>query len=201
MLKNLENYKNAMIAIHGRGASSSDIQKVAQNLCDQTYFIAAPDAPNHTWYPRSFMADESSNEPALSSSIDTVKNLIDDIARVIPKNRIVIMGFSQGACLALETAARYPARFGGVIAFTGGLIGSALKKEKYRGDFAGTRIFIGTSDQDPHVPLVRAQESKDLLEKMGADVTLKVYKGMGHTINDDEIAWVKKHISNSTMKE
>ncbi|MBA2728326.1 MAG: dienelactone hydrolase family protein, partial [Parachlamydiaceae bacterium] len=174
-----------------RGGSAQDILKLAQEFCDETFFLAAPGATNNSWYPYSFMVEESKNEPWLSSAVENVKKLIDDISINIPTEQIYILGFSQGACLALETTARFPAKYGGVIAFTGGLIGETLNESKYKGDFAGTKIFIGTSDQDPHVPLSRAEASRDLLKRLGANVTFKVYPGMGHKINADEINWVK----------
>jgi phospholipase/carboxylesterase len=138
------------------------------------------------------MAEEKLNEPWLSSAIEIVKRLIDETSKFIPKSHIFIMGFSQGACLTLEVTTRFAAKYGGVIAFTGGLIGSSLDEKKYQGNFEGTKVFIGNSDKDPHVPLLRSEQSKEIMEKLGADVTLKVYEGMDHMINEDEIAWAKK---------
>lgn len=190
----LQKASKALIALHGRGGTAQDILKLAQLFCDDTFYIAAPQAIHNSWYPYSFMAEETTNEPWLTSAVNTVKQLIDEIAPVIPKDQIYILGFSQGACLALETTARFAEKYGGVAAFTGGLIGQTLNETKYRGNFAGTKIFIGTSDVDPHIPLLRAQQSEALLNKLGANVTLKVYPGIGHTINDDEINYVKKNI-------
>ncbi|CUI17405.1 Phospholipase/carboxylesterase family protein [Candidatus Protochlamydia naegleriophila] len=184
----------ALILLHGRGGTAHGIMGLADSFSTPQLYIAAPQASHSTWYPHSFIVEEKLNEPYLSSSIEVVKCLIDTISKHIPPSQTYLMGFSQGACLALEVAARFATRYGGVIAFTGGLIGSVIDEKKYRGDFKGTPIFIGTSDQDPHVPLERAQESKTLLEKLGAQVTLKVYPGMGHTINEDEIGWVRQNI-------
>jgi phospholipase/carboxylesterase len=167
----------ALILLHGRGAT-----------------VAAPQAPNRTWYPHSFIVEEYLNEPYLSSSVEQIKKIIDEISRQIPKQEIYIMGFSQGACLTLEVSSRFATKYGGIIAFTGGLIGKIINEKKYLGNFKGTKVFIGTSDQDPHVPLIRSQQSKEVMDRLGAHVTLKVYPGMGHAINQDEINWVKSNI-------
>lgn len=184
----------ALILLHGRGASARGILGLADRICDESFYIAAPQAPNSTWYPYSFMEEEELNEPYLSSSVEMIKSLIDETAKTLPLDQIYLMGFSQGACLALEVSTRFAAKYGGVVAFTGGLIGREIDEKKYHGNFEGTKVFIGNSDQDPHVPVARTEQSKILMEKLGADVTLKVYKGMGHTINEDEIIWVKKNI-------
>lgn len=198
--KPLDQSKKALILLHGRGGTARQILPLANEFCDEEFYIAAPQAPNNSWYPYSFMAEDKLNEPWLSSSVEAVKNLIDQIAEKIPSEQIYIMGFSQGACLTLETATRFAAHYGGVVAFTGGLIGYALDEKRYQGDFKNTRIFIGNSDQDPHVPLARSEQSKDIMEQLGADVTLKVYKGMPHTINADEINWVREHIFKTSFK-
>jgi phospholipase/carboxylesterase len=193
----LNKASKALILLHGRGGTAIDILGLAQKFCDHTFYIAALQATNKSWYPYSFMAEEKTNEPWLSSAVESVKRLIDEASHHISINQIYIMGFSQGACLALEVSARYAKHYGGVIAFTGGLIGRVLNEEKYQGDFEGTKVFIGNSDRDPHVPLLRSEQSRDIMKKLGADVTLKVYNGMGHTINDDEINWVKENIIHS----
>lgn len=194
----LEKASKALILLHGRGGTAEDILGLAKALDADSYYIAAPQATMNTWYPYSFLADEASNEPWLSSAVNIVKRLIDETSHKIPLSSIYVMGFSQGACLAVETTARFPALYGGVAAFTGGLIGRTLDPAKYKGDFAGTKIFMGNSDIDPHVPLSRSEETKAILEKLGAEVTLKVYPGMAHTINQDELAWVKSHLLNQT---
>jgi phospholipase/carboxylesterase len=186
--------KKAVILLHGRGDSAQGIMQLANLVCDDQCFIAAPQAPHHIWYPYSFMEEEKLNEPALSASIELIKTLIDETAQHIPKSQIYLMGFSQGACLALEIAARFATKYGGIIAFTGGLIGQTLNEKKYQGNFEETIVFIGTSDQDPYIPLVRSQESKVIIENLGAYVTLNVYKGMAHTINEDEIQWVRNNL-------
>ena len=182
----------AIILLHGRGASSDDIITLADEFCDETFYIAAPQATNNTWYPYTFLSPEEKNEPWLSSAVQTVKRLIDEISEQIPAEKIYIMGFSQGACLSLEVTSRYARKYAGVAAFSGGLIGEKIRPEKYAGNFEGTKVFIGNSDVDPHIPLIRTEESKKLIENMGADVTLKIYEGMPHTIIRDEILTVLK---------
>jgi phospholipase/carboxylesterase len=192
----LSKASKALILLHGRGSTAEDILSLADIFCNETFYIVAPQATNKSWYPRSFMVDENLNEPWLSSAVEIVKKVIDETVKHIPKHKIYIMGFSQGACLALEVSARYADKYGGVVAFTGGLIGKTIQKEKYHGNFKGTKVFIGNSDTDPHVPLSRSEQSKELLEKMGAEVTLKVYPGMGHMINEDEFDSVIKLMMN-----
>jgi phospholipase/carboxylesterase len=184
--------QKALILLHGRGSTAIDILSLAKKFSLDSFYLAAPQAPDNSWYPYSLMEEEKRNEPRLSASITAVKKIIDDTAQVIPKNQIYFMGFSQGASLALEISARYAAKYGGIIAFSGALIGSAIDKKKYHGDFEKTQVFIGTSENDPYIPLIRSKQSKELLEKLGAEVTLKVYEGASHTITEEEIQQVKK---------
>lgn len=184
--------EKAIILLHGRGADAEDIISLADEFCDETFYIVAPQATNNAWYPYSFLSPEARNEPWLSSAVQTVKRLLEEISVHLPAEKIYISGFSQGACLALEVCARYAIRYAGIIAFSGGLIGERIKTEKYIGNFEGTKVFIGNSDNDPHIPLIRCQESADILKLMGAEVTLKVYPAMQHTIIQDEIETVKK---------
>jgi phospholipase/carboxylesterase len=190
--KPLQEAEKALILLHGRGSTANNILPLAGEFCDERFHIAAPQAGNNTWYPYSFLMPEAQNEPWLSSAVATVKRLIDEIAEEIPAGSIYIMGFSQGACLALEVTSRYAARYAGVAAFTGGLIGEQVNPEKYGGDFAGTPVFIGTSDVDPHVPVHRSEESRDIMQGLGAEVTLKIYPRMPHTIVPDEIETVRQ---------
>jgi phospholipase/carboxylesterase len=184
--------EKAIILLHGRGADADDIISLAEMFCDDSFYIVAPEAEGNTWYPFSFLMPENQNEPWLSSAVQTVKQILDKISRHIAGENIFMMGFSQGACLSLEVAARYPSRYGGVAAFSGGLIGETVNAEKYHGDFAGTKIFLGNSDIDPHIPLDRTLESGELLKKLGADVTVKIYPTMPHTIIQDEIDEVRR---------
>lgn len=184
----------ALILLHGRGGTAQGILSLADKLCDHDFYIAAPQAMNRIWYPSPFMAEEEVNEPYLSLSIQGIRELIDQIAKHIPKSQIYLAGFSQGACLALEVSTRYAAKYGGIVAFTGGLIGRTLNEEKYRGNFEGTNVLISNGDHDPHIPLVRSEQSKELMEKMGAHVSLKIYEGRPHTIIEEEITFAKAHI-------
>ena len=186
--KSLEESSRVLIMIHGRGGSAEDILTIADHLDAKDFTFLAPQATNNTWYPYSFMAPPSSNEPWLSSALSLLKEIVSDLeAKGIKKESIYFLGFSQGACLTLEFVTRNAAKYGGVAAFTGGLIGNKVYPENYSGSFAGTTMFIGSSDPDPHVPVERVNESAALLEKMDAIVTKKIYKGMGHTINKDEL--------------
>ncbi len=198
--KTLEIASKALILLHGRGGTAQNILGLANEFCDDRFFIAAPQALNNIWYPQTFMADETANEPWLSSSIEEIKKLIDDIAKVIPLEQIYLMGFSQGACISLELSARFAAKYGGIVAFTGGLIGKTINERKYHGNFEGTKVFIGTSENDPHIPLERAIESREIMEKMGADATLLSYAGSTHIVIEAEIKWVREHIFNRKQK-
>jgi phospholipase/carboxylesterase len=190
--KPLAQATKAIILLHGRGGSAQDIIGLAHEFCDDQFYIAAPQATNNTWYPYSFMAPEAQNEPWLSSAVATVKQLIDEVAESVPTEHIYIMGFSQGACLALEVTTRYARRYAGVVAFTGGLIGEQLRAEKYAGNFEATPVFIGNSDRDPHVPAERSEASATLLSQLGAKVTHTIYPGMPHTITQDEVLTVRQ---------
>ena len=189
----LSDADKVLILLHGRGATAGDIAGVAGHLNIDKAHIIAPQATNYTWYPYSFMAPVKDNEPWLSSAVELIYSIVKQVTDTGMKSEnIFIIGFSQGACLALEFAARHAMMYGGVVSFTGGLIGAELNYETFKGNFAGTKIFIGNSDKDPHVPLHRSQQSKIVLEEMGANVTLKVYPGMGHTISQDEIETVNE---------
>ncbi len=190
--KPLNRAEKAIILLHGRGASAQDIITLAAEFADEHFYIAAPQATNRSWYPYSFLTLESKNEPWLSSAIDLVKRLIDETAKVLSTENIYLMGFSQGACLTLEVATRYAAKYAGVAAFTGGLIGEHIDTTIYSGDFSGTKVFIGNSDRDPHVPLERSEASRQVMEQLHADVLLKVYPNMPHTIIPDEVADVQR---------
>jgi phospholipase/carboxylesterase len=186
--QDLQEAKKALIMIHGRGADAQDILGLSQYFDLKDYALLAPQATNNTWYPYSFLAPPAQNEPWLSSALALLKEMVADIqASGIANEQIYFLGFSQGACLTLEFITRNATRYGGAVAFTGGLIGDVINTGNYAGDFGGTPVFIGTSDPDPHVPVQRVQESADLLTTMNAQVTTKVYPNMGHTINQDEI--------------
>jgi phospholipase/carboxylesterase len=184
----LDKAKGALILLHGRGGTAENIISLAGEFNINELAIVAPQASNQSWYPYSFMMPVAQNQPALDSALQIIGELVDDlIAKGIPTEQIYFAGFSQGACLTLEYVARNAKRFGGVIAFTGGLIGKELTTENYKGDFNNTPILITTGDPDPHVPLSRVEESAAILKNLNADVTVKVYKGRPHTITGDEI--------------
>lgn len=185
--KPLKDADKALILLHGRGGSASDIITLANSFATENFYITAPRAANNTWYPYSFLVPEEQNEPWLSSAVGIVKRLIDELSAVTGTENIFIMGFSQGACLALETASRFADNYAGVAGFTGGLIGAELLTAKYQGDFRDTKVFIGNSDIDPHVPVERSEQSKAMMERLGARVQLKIYPGMAHTITREEI--------------
>src|SRR5689334_3809596 len=167
----------ALVMLHGRGGSAEDILGLAQYLPVNDFALFAPQATNNTWYPYSFLAAPKDNEPWLSGALAVVKELVADIqAGGIKAENIYFLGFSQGACLTLEYVTRNATKYGGVVAFTGGLIGDQIYKENYAGDFAGTPVFIGTSDPDPHVPVNRVIDSTGILTEMHAQVTQKIYK-------------------------
>jgi phospholipase/carboxylesterase len=193
--KKLEDASRVLIMIHGRGGSAEDILSLADHLDVKDFALVAPQATGHSWYPYSFLTVPSQNEPWLTSALDILSEIVQDIvSKGLPKQNIYFLGFSQGACLTLEFVTRNAFKYGGVAAFTGGLIGDKIYEQNYSGDFSGTPVFIGTSDPDPHVPVERVNESATILEKMNAILTKKIYINMGHTINQDEISTVNKLI-------
>jgi predicted esterase len=196
----LEEAKGAVILVHGRGGSPEDVLGLAAELenqgLDAPLAWLAPQAAGYTWYPYSFMAPMEQNEPGLSSGLALLGRVVEGIEEEgIPAEKIVLLGFSQGACLSLEFAARNARRFGGVLAFSGGLIGPPGTPRNYAGSFDGTPIFLGCSDVDPHIPKPRVDESAEVLRRMGADVTERIYPGMGHTVNQDELDFARQLLS------
>ena len=177
-----------LIMIHARGGSAEDILSLSSFLKIDDFVLMAPQATNNAWYPYSFLAPSHQNEPWLTSALEILDGLVNEIlGKGIPLNRIYFLGFSQGACLALEYVSRHAKRYGGVVAFTGGLIGDRINNENYKGDFDGTPVLIGTSDPDAHVPVERVYATTNILKNLGAEVTEKVYPNMGHTISSEEI--------------
>lgn len=184
----LSNAWAAMVLIHGRGASASDILLLGQELYHPQFAYLAPQAAGNTWYPYSFLAPIQQNEPWLSSALEAVAAVVQQVEDAgIAADRIVVGGFSQGACLAGEFVARHPRRYGGLLMFSGGLIGPPGGLRTYSGDLDGTPVFLGCSDVDPHIPKERVLESARILEDLGGDVTYRLYPGLGHTVNRDEI--------------
>ena len=193
--KSFDQAEKVLIMIHGRGGTAQDILSMAEYLNVANFALVAPQTENNTWYPQSFLAPRAANEPSLSTALNTVKKTVLDLEKEgFSKEQIYFLGFSQGACLTLDYVAGNAARYGGVVAFTGGLIGEAVDHRNYHGDFDGTPIFIGSSDPDMHVPLSRVKQSTTLLEGMGAQVTEIIYENMGHTISQAEITQVNKLI-------
>jgi len=179
-----------VILVHGRNASPESILEVVPALdCAEASYLA-PAAAGGTWYPLGFMSPIEENEPGISSGIAVIHGLIDQaVAKGVPPERVVLLGFSQGACLASTAAQRRPVRYGGVIVYSGGLIGPPGSSWSDKGDFDGTPAFFGCSDRDPHIPEERVRASAAAFERMGAVVTLRIFPQMGHLVNDDEIAF------------
>ena len=183
----------AMVMVHGRGGSADDILGLTDLFAgaSEGWAFVAPQAANHTWYPERFMAPTARNEPWLSSALETVGRTVAHVeAAGIASDRIVLLGFSQGACLASEWVARNARRFGGVAALSGGLIGPEGTPRDYAGSLAGTPAFLGCSDRDPHIPEPRVRETAMVLERLGATVDLRIYPNAPHGIFDDEITAV-----------
>ena len=186
--KELDQAQKVLILIHGRGGTARDILGLANHFPVEEFAWVAPEASNNTWYPYSFMAPISQNEPWLSSALDLLCDLLEEIKRKgFSSENIYIGGFSQGACLAAEFITRNANRFGGAMLFTGGLIGDQINEENYSGDFKGTPIFMGTGNPDAHVPVERIRDTEKILKSMGARVSVQVYDGRPHTISMDEI--------------
>ena len=178
----------AVIMVHGRGGSPEDILGLASELEVSDVAYLAPTAAGHTWYPQSFLAPIDQNEPGITSALRVLGRLVESLAQQgVAADRVAILGFSQGACLTLEYAARSPQRYAGVIGLSGGLIGPPGTPRDYPGTLAGTPVFLGCSDIDPHIPLDRVHESADVFRRLGAAVDERIYPRMGHTIDRDEI--------------
>lgn len=193
----LENAKAAMVMVHGRGATAESILTLVSALDVDDFAFLAPQASGNTWYPNSFLAPIPSNEPGITSGLAAIEDVVARIELAgIPRSKTLLLGFSQGACLSVEFAARHATRYGGIVCLSGGLIGPDRTPRDYAGNFDGTPAFFGCSDVDFHIPAVRVSESAAVLKKMGANVTMKLYPGMGHLVNEDEISHV-----NALMRE
>ena len=184
----LDEAQAAVLMFHGRGATAQSILAFAEEFDRDGVAYLAPQAARNTWYPQSFMAPMEQNEPWLSSALDRVRSTLDEVAAAgVPVERTLLLGFSQGACLASEFVARNARRYGGLAALSGGLIGPEGTPREYDGSLDGTPAFLGCSDRDPHIPLERVHETADVLEDLDADVDERIYEGMGHTVNEDEL--------------
>lgn len=185
----------AMILVHGRGASAEDIMTIAAEVQSPGFAYLAPQAANNAWYPYPFTSPIESNEPYLSAALSMLGSLVERVEETVPVSRLVLLGFSQGACLTTEFAARNAKRYGGVVGLSGGLIGPDGTPRDYPGDFDATPVFLGCSDVDPHIPKERVLETADVFKRMGARVTARLYPGMAHTVSLEEIAEVRALVS------
>ena len=178
--------------IHGRGASAQDILTNVPLLNDPDFAYLAPSAPNNVWYPHPYRMPLQDNEPSLSASLSVITEIVSYLTRVgIPTQRVILFGFSQGACLSLEYAARHAQRYGGVVGLSGVLIGPDGLERGDHGSLLGTPVFLGSSDIDPYFPKERVDHAAAWLRHLGGEVTVRIYPNMDHTVNDDEIRFVQ----------
>jgi phospholipase/carboxylesterase len=191
-----------VVLVHGRGATARGMVGIADELGVESVAYRAPQAQRGSWYPNRFIAPIEQNEPHLASALQAVSDSVESFADAgIPYERIVVLGFSQGACLGSEFVARTPRRYGGVVAFSGGLIGPLGTEFGHEGDLEGTPVFLGCSDTDPHIPVERVHETRNVFERLGADVEERIYEGMGHTINEDEMQFVRELLTRVAADE
>lgn len=182
----------AVVLVHGRGNASEDMFPLAAQLALDDVAYLAPQAWGRTWYPLSFLAPIADNEPGISSGLRLLNTIVGDLVqRRISADRIALLGFSQGGCLVLEFAARHPRRYAAVIGLSSGLIGPPGTPRAYAGSLEGTRVFLGCSDADPHIPLDRVHESAEVFRRLGASVDERIYEGLGHAVNAEEVAAIK----------
>ncbi|MEL6674628.1 MAG: phospholipase [Bacteroidota bacterium] len=186
--KPLAEASKAMMFIHGRGATAESILKLGDHLAVENFALVAPQAHSYTWYPNSFIAPREANEPGLSTALELIQEIVQDLeAAGISKRDIYFAGFSQGACLTSEFLAQHAEGFGGAFLFSGGVIGPELREDLYQGNFEGMPVFLGCSDVDAHIPLHRVKDTTRILTGLGAEVTEKIYPGAPHTILRDEL--------------
>ncbi|HEX8959357.1 MAG TPA: dienelactone hydrolase family protein [Solirubrobacterales bacterium] len=186
----------AVVCLHGRGAGAEDILGLAEMLALPDLAYLAPEAAGSIWYPEHFRVPTARNQPWLDSALGVVGVLLEYLARGgIPAERVALLGFSQGACLALEYAARNPRRYLAVFGLSGGLIGADDELDGHAGDLAGTPVFLGCSDVDYYIPKERVERTAEVLRGLGADVTTRLYGGMGHTVNEDELDFARGLLS------
>lgn len=186
----------AVVALHGRGATADGMLDLATQLDVGGLAVLAPQAAQRTWYPQSFLGPIESNEPWLSSALELVGRVLTDLdAEGVPAERTLVLGFSQGACLASEYVARNARRYGGLAALSGGLIGPEGTPRQYEGSLDGTPAFLGCGDRDPHIPVERVEETRDVLAALDGEVSSRIYEGMGHGVVEDELARVRDLVS------
>jgi phospholipase/carboxylesterase len=191
----LEQATAAMILLHGRGASAADIMTVGEAVRQPGFAYLAPQAAGSAWYPNPFTAPLQSNEPWLSSALEAVERLLERVEERLPGSQVILLGFSQGACLALEFAGRHARRYGGVVGLSGALIGPDDAPRDYPGSLAGTPVLLGCSDADPYVSAGRVRESGEILRRLGGEVEVRIYPDLGHEVNDDEIDEIREMMS------
>ena len=190
--ESLDRAKAAMVMVHGRGAAAEDILELAVELKQPGFAYLAPQAAGNSWYPNSFLSPIPSNEPGLSSGLALIAFILAQLAEAgIPAERTMLLGFSQGACLSLEFAARNAQRYGGLVGLSGALIGPEGTPRNYAGSLAGTPVFLGCSDADFHIPKERVEHTAEVLQRLGGVVTKRLYPRMSHTVNRDEIRFVQ----------
>jgi phospholipase/carboxylesterase len=190
----------AVVLLHGRGATAQSMLQFAAGFTERDMAYLAPQAARNTWYPNSFLAPIERNEPGLSSGLQAIKDALAETANAgISPEHTLLLGFSQGGCLTAEFIARNAQRYGGVAILSGGLIGPEGTSRNYEGSLSGTPVFLGCNDNDPHVPQERVHESTDVFENLDGDVTERIYEGMGHTVNDDELQAVSTLLSRLTQ--
>ena len=188
----LQSAQAAMLMVHGRGARSEDILTLADQFGQRGFAFLAPQAANNTWYPNRFLAPLLDNEPWLSSALRFLDRALTQILDSdIPADHIILLGFSQGACLTLEFAARHAQRYGGLVGLSGALIGPEDTPRQYPGSLAGTPVFLGCSDVDPHVPKEYVNQTAEVLRSLGGQVTERLYPNLDHSVNQDEIDFVR----------
>lgn len=196
--KDVAKAEKALIMLHGRGASAFDILGLKSQLKVDDFAILAPQATNSAWYPYSFLEPVDKNQPWLNSALEWLKDIVENLQEEgIQAGNIYLLGFSQGACLSLEFAARNAFRFGGVVALTGGLIGETIDSSNYSGNFKQTPVYISTGNPDPHIPVERVHETVTILKSMNARVTVQVFDGKPHNVSPEEIEAANKMIFNN----
>ena len=201
--KPIDESRGVVVMMHGRERDTEDILEVAERIGEEKSFTyVAPAAKDNSWYPYSFMESVEKNEPYLTHALEVVDDMVNElVGKGIAKERIVLAGFSQGACLAAEYAVRHADRYGGILLFTGGLIGPPGTVWEYPGSFDGTPVFLGTSDVDEFVPVERVHESAEVFKEMGAEVELRIYPRMDHIVNDDEVAVARQILQKIVSQE
>ena len=191
----------AVVLVHGRGARATGMLDLARQLGRADVAYLAPQANRGTWYPQSFMAPIEANEPHLTAALSKLEAVLGTVTESVPLDRTILLGFSQGACLATEYAARNADRYGGVVAFSGGLIGPEGTPREYEGSMDGTPVFFGCSDVDPHIPVDRVHESASVFEELDGDVETRIYEGAGHTVLPDELEYARELVASVAKAE